>query len=225
MLLLKLTVILSILNTIYADEPTTVIDPIIEAMNKKKLAQELLTSQSLDVKSRYNDDNLMCAEDVLCAMDPAVTGAVSEDFREKKEDESSMKEQGISMYCRCIIESDLSMQTLYEKTMDVCGDGANSHWLKDKGKTLLMNWASKRVDEGCNIVTEEKGPAPPCKFEYASKRIAQRNMLGVLGYSNELSCAWRLYGWEPPADGDGVAQTLLRHQLKPMQEQLNKQLK
>ena len=43
MLLLKLTVILSILNTIYADEPTTVIDPIIEAMNKKKLAQELLT--------------------------------------------------------------------------------------------------------------------------------------------------------------------------------------
>ena len=184
----------------------------------------LLHRQAIDVKSRYEDDDLMCAEDVLCAMDASITGAVSEDYRNKPDKEDEMNDKGIEMLCRCVVDDDLTMESLYQKTLDMCGDAANAHHLQGKGKTLLMNWAKQRVGEACGRVLDEMGASPPCEWEFAAKRVAQRKMLGVLGYSQELACAWRLNSWSPPAPTDGVAQTLLRHQLQPMVDTINKQL-
>ena len=185
---------------------------------------QLLHVQSLNVKARYAHPE-MCAEDVLCAMDPAVTGAVSSDFREEA-GTTDMTDTGVEMYCRCVLADNLDITQLFEKIKSTCGIGAPSNWLAEggKGKGLLMSFASKNIDQACGRVVEEKGATPPCAWEFAANRVAQRKMLGVLGYSNDLLCAWRLHGWRtPPATDEGVAQTLLRHQLEPLRETIAKQ--
>ena len=195
-------------------------------------AQDLFScqAQAINVRDRYSETaSLMCAEDVLCAMDPAVTGAVSVDLREKEEGSDEMTSKGVESMCRCVMEENLDIGTLYEKIRRVCGDGASSNWMSPekngKGKKLLMSWASKRVDEACGRITDEKSVTPPCPWNYAAKRVGQRKMMGVLGYSNDLVCSWRLHGWKvPPNNDEGVAQTLLRHQLEPLQETVKSQL-
>ena len=195
------------------------------SQQKQETEERVLSEQAKDVKQRYQSQ-IMCAEDVLCAMDPAVTGAVSSELREKEEGSTEMHEKGVESLCRCVLESNLDMGSLYERTRHTCGDGASSNWINPengKGKDLLMNWASARIDEACGRVVETKLPEPPCTFEFAAKRVAQRKMLAVLGHSNALQCAWRLHGWHtPPVEDEGVAHTLLRHQsehqLQPFHE-------
>ena len=203
------------------DDPTEDPDPVVALTHKAEEEKNILASQALDVRQRYEDPG-MCNTDVLCAMDAAVTGAVSEDFRATVQGGKEMHDQGIEQLCRCVIADDVT--SLYEKVRHTCGDGPSSRWFKGEGKELIMHWASGRVDEGCGRVVEEKGPIPPCAWEFAAKRVAQRRMMGVLGYSNELACAWRLHGWTPPKEGHGVAQTLLRSQLEPLRETVQKQL-
>jgi|TARA_B110000090_G_C13305481_1_gene417447 hypothetical protein len=192
-----------------------IIDPLALSQQKQEAEERALSEQAKDVKQRYQSQ-IMCAEDVLCAMDPAVTGAVSSELREKEEGSTEMHEKGVESLCRCVLESNLDMGSLYERTRHTCGDGASSNWINPengKGKDLLMNWASARIDEACGRVVETKLPEPPCTFEFAAKRVAQRKMLAVLGHSNDLQCAWRLHGWHtPPEEDEGVAHTLLRHQ-------------
>ena len=213
------------------DETSKTIDSTtMQSIKDKEREDQILQAQAINVRDRYSETaSLMCADDVLCAMDPAVTGAVSVDLREKEEGSDEMTSKGVESMCRCVMEENLDIGTLYEKIRRVCGDGASSNWMSPekngKGKKLLMSWASKRVDEACGRITDEKSVTPPCPWNYAAKRVGQRKMMGVLGYSNDLVCSWRLHGWKvPPNNDEGVAQTLLRHQLEPLQETVKSQL-
>ena len=203
------------------DPATPTVNPVVAAAHNAEVENNILAAQSLDVKRRYEEPG-MCETDVLCAMDSAVTGAVTEDFRAKIKGGKEMHDEGIEQLCRCVIADDVT--SLYEKVRQTCGDGPSSRWFEGEGKELVMHWASGRIDEGCGRVVEEKGLVPPCEWSFAAKRVAQRRMMGVLGYSNELACAWRLFGWNPPKEGQGVAQTLLRSQLEPLRETVEKQL-
>ena len=75
-----------------------IIDPLALSQQKQEAEERVLSEQAKDVKQRYQSQ-IMCAEDVLCAMDPAVTGAVSSELREKEEGSTEMHEKGLN---RCV---------------------------------------------------------------------------------------------------------------------------
>ena len=88
-----------------------IIDPLALSQQKQEAEERVLSEQAKDVKQRYQSQ-IMCAEDVLCAMDPAVTGAVSSELREKEEGSTEMHEKGVESLCRCVLESNLDMGSL-----------------------------------------------------------------------------------------------------------------
>jgi hypothetical protein len=157
-------------------------------------------------------------QEVPIDADAVAASMVNEDPADKP----MMVDSGRQSLCKCVIESRLgSMDELHERMSQTCLGNEKSPsalWFsKDgQGRALLLNWASAEVNKACGRNAGAKDPkAPPCDWNYAVKRIPQLGNNGVLGYANDIECAWRLNGWKPPSRKGSVAQTLLRSQLKP----------
>ena len=157
-------------------------------------------------------------EDVPVDADAVAASMINEDPAEKP----MMVESGRQSLCKCVVDRRLrSMDELHERISQTCLGNEKSPsalWFsKDgQGRELLLNWASAKVNDACGRNTGAKDPkTAPCDWTYAAKRIPQRGKNGILGYANDIECAWRLNGWKPPSQDGSVAKTLLRSQLEP----------
>ena len=133
---------------------------------------------------------------------------------ENPKDKPMMVDSGRQSLCKCVVESRLSsMEELHKRMSQTClghEKSPSSLWFSEKGRgrELLMNWASAKVNDACGRTGPQDPKAPICDWTYAVKRIVQQGKDGVLGYANDIECAWRLNGWKPPSRKGSAAKTL-----------------